>query len=151
MASRSQLPLGDRLPVGGPSGSEALLAFGALPARSAILGALLVLQPLDPSVRVERSGEFLVEHVEPFRGGALPSRSRVGPRAFLAASRSVPEGPARPIRVDVTRAARDAAERADRTLHLLLRLEGGDAAGLSLTSPWAFDPDVQPRLELLLH
>jgi hypothetical protein len=100
---------------------------------------------------VDQPGELAVEHVEPFRGGSLPPRARVGPRAFLAGLHVLPAGPPRPVRVDVTAAARDAAGRRDRTLYLLVRVERAGEEGISLASPWALGERVQPRLELMLH
>ena len=98
-----------------------------------------------------RHGPLLVEQVEPFRGGALPARPGAQPDRFAAARRPIAVGPARALRLDVTEAARSAADRRDRRLHLLLRASGGDAAPLAFASPDHVDPAARPRLELLLH
>ncbi len=148
MSTASRRPLDDAM-VLGAGGGEALLAFGPLPGRSAILRALLVLHPLDPDERVARPGELAVEHVEPFRGGWLPPRASVGPRSFLAGMHALAAGPARPVRVDLTATAQAAAGRPDRMLYVLVRQSGGD--GVALASPWAVGDRVQPRLELMLH
>lgn len=151
VASHGAGPRADVLSIGGPSGAEALLAFGPLPARSSIAGALLVLHPDDALGRVDAGGEVIVERGEPFRGGELPARRTSAP-VFLAAARgALPAGPARPVRIDLSALARDAAARDDRTLYLLVRLHGGSPAGARFASPWALGDRVQPRLELTLQ
>lgn len=151
IAAHGARPIGDALVVGGPAGAEALLAFGPLPGGSRILRALLVLQPQDEAGRVSEPGEILVERSDPFRGGSLPART--GPRfsIFAAARRALSPGPARSVRVDLTALARAAAAREDRTLYLLLRLDGGDPEGARFASPWALGDGRRPRLELMLH
>lgn len=140
-------PRGSTLPIGG--GAEGLLAFGPLPADSAIHRALLVLHPID--ARVERGGEIVVERVEGFTGGQLPARRTATALAFAAARSALPAGPARPVRIDLTELTKDAATRGDRTLHVLLRLSEGAPSGAHFASPWAIGDRVQPRLELILH
>jgi hypothetical protein len=151
VASHAATPRGDVLPIGGPSGSEALLAFGPLPARSNIDGALLVLHPHDPLGRVDAGGEVVIERGEPFRGGRVRARRASAPLMFAAARSSLEAGPARPVRIDLTALTRDAAGRDDRTLYLLVRLHGGSPSGARFASPWAVGERVQPRLELMLH
>lgn len=143
--------LGDAMPIGGRAATEGLIAFGPLPPGSEILRALLVVQPLDPHARTDARGEVIVEHVEPFRGGPLPARPGALPLRFAAGRHALAEGAVFPLRVDVTEAARAAAGRADRRLHLLLRLESRAERPLVLASPWAVDPDRRPRIELMLH
>ncbi|MBX3270956.1 MAG: hypothetical protein KF729_11890 [Sandaracinaceae bacterium] len=137
-------PLGDALPVGGAS--EALLAFGPMPAPSRLARALLVLSPHARRPRLARDVELVAERVGAFRGGALPARHAVLPTDFAAAVRRLPEGPARRVRLDVTRAARDADGGA---LHLLVRVRGEGA--LTFASPWADEPASRPRLELMVR
>ncbi len=141
----------DVLRVGGPSSAEGLLAFAPLPSAGGILRALLVLTPHEPAAPVTRTGEIVVEHVGAFQGGRLPARHAQTPLPFAAARVALPAGPARPVRVDVTSAARAAAGRGDHTLYLLVRLAGGDPDGARFASPWAPGLRVQPRLELLLN
>lgn len=137
-------PLGDAMPVGGTS--EALLAFGSLPRGSRVARALVVLTPHPAGARVLTSTELVAERVGAFRGGPLPARHAPTPTDFAAARRQVPEGPARRVRLDVTRVAREAA---DGRLFLLLRTRGdGD---LLFASPWAEDGGVRPRLELMVR
>ncbi|HBQ11938.1 MAG TPA: hypothetical protein DEF51_12595 [Myxococcales bacterium] len=143
--------LGDGMPLGGRAATEGLVAFGPMPASSEILRALLVVQPLDPHSRIDARHEVVVEQVEPFRGGALPARPGAGPLRFAAGRHALAPGPVLPLRIDVTEAARAAADRADRRLHLLLRLREGSARPLVLASPWAIDPQLRPRVELMLH
>ncbi|HEY8432563.1 MAG TPA: hypothetical protein VIL20_29535 [Sandaracinaceae bacterium] len=150
LATRDPSPLGDALGLGGPAGSEARLAFGPLPPPSRILRAVLVLHPWDPDARVDAPGEIVIEHVEPFRGGRRPARLSRTPAAFAAARRALPRGPARPVRIDLSALVAAAAGRADRTLYLLVRLEGGDPAGVRFASPWS-PTSPGPRLELMLH
>jgi hypothetical protein len=137
-------PLGDAMPVGGSS--EALLAFGPLPAASRIARALVVLSPHPARERVERRVEVVVERVGAFRGGALPARPGTTPADFAAARRMLPAGPARRVRLDVTDAARASGEA---RLHLLVRLRGD--AEVLFASPWADDPASRPRLELMVR
>lgn len=151
LATRDPRPLGDVLVLGGPAGGEALLAFGPLPGRSGILRALLVLHPEDPGGRVTRPGEIVVERYEPFRGGRRPARLSVTPVAFAAARNALAPGPTRPMRIDLTALVRRAAGRDDRTLYVLVRLEGGDPQGARFASPWAVSDRPRPRLELMLH
>lgn len=143
--------LDDSLPVGGQPNAESLLAFGPLPAGSEILRALLVLHPHEPGRPLGEPSEVVVEHVEPFRGGILPPRHAAQPLRFAAGRRALAAGPARPIRVDVTAAARSAADRDDRRLHLLLRRRDGGPVPLRFASPWHARPEARPRLELLTH
>ena len=151
LTSHGAAPRADVLPLGGPSGAEVLLAFGPLPARSRIAGALLVLHPHDPLGRVGADGELVVERGEPFRGGALPARRVSAPLCLAAARSALPAGPARPIRVDLTALTREAAARHDHTLYLVVRLDGGEPSGARFASPWAIGERVQPRLELTLQ
>ena len=143
--------LTDRLPVGGASSEESLLAFGPMPERGHILRALLVLSPHGGAHRVESDVDLVVERVEPFRGGVLPPRPAVLPTRFAAARRLVPAGPARALRVDVTEAARDAAGRDDQQLYLLLRGSSDVPSGLLYASPDHLETQLRPRLELMLH
>lgn len=131
--------------VGGAS--EALLAFGPLPEPSRILRALLVVHPHERRQRVRAATEVVVESVGTFRGGALPARHATQPTLFAAARRIVGVGPARPLRFDVTEAARSAS--AGR-LYLLVRLEG-DAPALHFASPWTVEARLRPRLELMVR
>lgn len=139
-------PLDDSMPVG--DGAESLLAFGPLPEPSQILRALLVLHPHAPGERLVSDSEVVVEHVEPFRGGALPRRHGRPPLPFAAARRPLSPGPQRPLRIDVTEAARSAS---GGDLHLLLRRRGGGGEPLRFASPWYARTDARPRLELLTH
>jgi hypothetical protein len=143
--------LDDTLPVGGRRDAESLLAFGPLPDGSHILRALLVLHPHEPGRPLLVPSEVVVEHVEPFRGGALPPRHAAQPLRFAAGRRALAEGPARPVRVDVTEAAKSAAGRDDRRLYLLLRARDGGPAPLRFASPWYARPESRPRLEVLTH
>lgn len=145
-SSSERAPRGDALPIG--AGREALLAFGPLPENGRIVRALLVLHPHGAFDRVLARGEIVVEHVEPFRGGAMPARQRRGPRTFAAAVRLLAPGPLRSQRMEVTGAARSAAGRSDHTLYLLVRLDGGARAVFA--SPWA-PGEGAPRLELLIQ
>lgn len=150
IASSSASRADDVLSVGGPDRAQALLAFGPLPTERGVLRALLVLTPHEPPAGIARTGELVVEHVEPFRGGLLPPRDGL-PLRFAAARVALPAGPARPVRVDLTAAVRAAAARRDRTLYIAVRLVDGDPAGARFASPWATGARGQPRLELLLH
>jgi hypothetical protein len=145
-SSSERAPRADALPVGG--GAESLLAFRDMPPQGRILTALLVLTPHDAFSRVLEDAEIVVERVEPFRGGALRPRAGEGTRTFAAAIRSLPAGPARPLHIDLTSAARDAAGRRDRTLYLLVRQEGGARA--TYRSPWSPSAGT-PRLEVLVQ
>ncbi len=149
ISARARRPRSDVFPLGGSEGAEGLLAFGPLPAQGRILQALLVLHPYEGENRVADPIEIVVERVEPFRGGVLPPRQTVGPLEFAAARSALAEGPARPIRIDVSASVREAATRRDRMLYVLLRVHGGGE--VSFASPWALGERNQPRLELLLH
>jgi hypothetical protein len=148
-SGRERRPLNDALAIGGRGQTEGLLAFGPLPGASRILRALLVLQPGEPDERIESGAEIVVEHVEPFVGGALPPRPHPGPLSFAAAHSALLAGAPRATRIDITRAARTAAARRDRSLYLLLRVEGEGSA--LFASPWALADNARPRLELLIH
>ena len=141
--------LDDELPAG--DGLESLLAFGPLPEGSEILRALLVLHPHDRMTSLTAPVEVVVEHVEPFRGGPLPSRSSTQPLRFAAGRRLVPAGARLPVRVDVSDAARSAAGRDDRRLYLLVRVDDGPPSPVVFASPYAGQPSARPRLELLVH
>ncbi len=137
-------PLTDAIPLGGSS--EGLFAFGPMPDSSRILRALLVLHPHEARPRITERVELIVEHVGAFRGGPLPARHGTQPTAFAAARRALPAGPAHPIRLDVTSAARSSSAG---VLHLLVRVEGD--AELSVSSPWATATGDRPRLELMVR
>jgi hypothetical protein len=144
VSSTARRPRTDALPIG--DGHEVLLSFGPMPER--ISRALLVLHPHGAFDRVLARGEIVVERVEPFRGGTMPARHQPGPRSFAAAIRPITPGPLRAQRLEVTSAAREAAGRSDRTLYLLVRVDG-DARAV-FASPWA-PRDGAPRLELLVQ
>lgn len=141
--------LDDELPAG--AGLESLLAFGPLPQGSEILRALLVLHPHDRVPSLAAPVEIVVEHVEPFRGGRLPSRSSAQPLRFAAGRRLVPAGVRLPLRVDVSDAARAAAGRDDHRLYLLVRVPDDRVAPVVFASPFARPRSARPRLELLVH
>lgn len=141
--------LDDELPAG--AGLESLLAFGPMPERAQILRALLVLHPHDRVPSLAAPVEVVVEHVEPFRGGRLPSRSSAQPLSFAAGRRVAPAGVRLPLRVDVSEAARAAAGRDDRRLYLLVRVPEETRTAVVFASPFARPPRARPRLELLVH
>ena len=126
-------------------GHESLLAFGPLPEPSRILRALLVLHPHEATPRVLDDRRVVVERTRRFSGGPLPPRGGTQPDSFAAARRELASGPSRPVRLDVTDAARGAG---GEVLYLLVRSEGH---ALSLASPLYHSPDARPRVELLLH
>lgn len=139
-------PLTDRLRVG--DRRESLLAFGPLPEPSRILRALLVLHPHESSAALIERQTLVVERTGPFRGGPLPYRGSTQPDSFAAARRRLASGPPRPVRVDVTEAARAAGGSDGSALYLLLRTRGSP---LRFASPFHHAPRARPRIELLLH
>lgn len=141
----------DTLLLGGPNDAEAWLAFGPLPAQSRIRRALLVLHPHDPLARIDMPGELVVERAGQVRGGRLPARHIPAPIALAVARGALPSGPARPVRVDVTQVAREAASRSGRMLYVIVRLTAGPAGGARFASPWALEHGTHPRLEMMLH
>jgi hypothetical protein len=149
VAGDGDTPRSDALLVG--AGRESLLAFGPLPPGHRILRAVLVLHPHDGEDRIADDAEIVVEHVEPFRGGALPARREPGPLTFAAARAALARGPARPLRVDVTGATQNAAGRRDQSLYVLLRRTGGGLEPALFASPWAIGDRIQPRVEILVH
>ncbi|MFK7992172.1 MAG: hypothetical protein AB8I08_39500 [Sandaracinaceae bacterium] len=149
IAGPSTQPLGDRLRVGGDAGDESLLTFGPLPAAGELLRAVLVLRRHDTAPPVAGPVALFVESVGPYRGGVLPTRGGVVADRFAAARRTLAAGPPRDVRIDITDAARDAANRDERAVYLLLRAHGDGAQYFA--SPQHSDGDRQPRLELMLH
>ena len=141
--------LDDTFAVGG--GAEGLLAFRALPPSAEILRAVLVLTPHPRQARLDDRVEVVVEQVEPFDGGALPARTGTQPDRFAAAESALTEGPARPLRLDVTRVARVAAARPDARLHLLVRTRDSTDGPILYHSPWSLQREARPRLELMVH
>ncbi|MBK8169095.1 MAG: hypothetical protein IPK60_01970 [Sandaracinaceae bacterium] len=129
----------DTLSLGGERGSAVLLAFADLP-DSPVSSAELVLTPHSEWNGSDELVHVVVARVRPF-DSAHPQvetiRDRIG-------ERSVPAGVARPLRVDVTGAVRDAQSAGVRVLDISLRIDGTTEHALR------YSLHARPRLELLV-
>lgn len=132
--------------MGGPERVQVLLSFADLPPR--ISSALLVLSPHPRLARWPSAQWLAVDRVGTFEPGAQSvAPPELSP--LLASARVlIQPGPARVVRLDLTAAAREAAN-VSAPLDLRLRVEGDGQ--IFFRSPLSTEPGQRPRLELTLQ
>lgn len=131
---------GDEIALG-PS-TTMLLSFVGLPVADAPVSAELVLTPRASRADVPSDAHVTVDVVRPFSDARDPDTIAEG-----VATRDVPAGPARTVRIDVSEITRAAKANGLRALQLALHVTGGP---LRIASVRARESRDRPRLEILV-